>query len=314
MRAYLISRLFQAIFVLLVVSISVFVLIRLTPGDPAVYALGNLATPELLLESRRQLGLDQPIYVQYFIWLRNVLQGNYGVSYFSQRPVIQLLMQALPATLQLTLSGMLIALLIGIPTGILSAVRQYSRLDYGLTLLALFGISIPGFWLGILMIMVFSLWLRWLPSVGYVPLTQDIVGGLRSTIMPAIALGLILAASTMRYMRSSMLDVIHQDYVRTARAKGLIERTVIARHALKNALIPTVTVVGLQFGHLLGGAVVIETVFTYPGLGWMVVQAISQRDYALVQAIVLWMAIVFVILNTLIDLLYAWLDPRIRFT
>src|SRR5262249_34403077 len=300
--------------VLFVVSVVVFVLIRLTPGDPATFSLGNQSTPELLAQARRNLGLDQPIVVQYAIWLRNTLQGDFGVSFFSRRPVPGLILQALPATLQLTVAGMLIALLIALPTGIISAVRQYSALDYGLTVLALVGISLPGFWLGLLMIMLFSLWLRWLPSAGYVAFGQDPAGALGHTLMPALSLGLILAATTMRFVRSAMLDVVRQDYIRTARAKGLRERLVIGRHALKNALIPTVTVIGLQFGYLLGGTVVIETVFTWPGVGSMAVQAIGQRDYAVVQGVVLWIATVFVVLNLFIDVLYAWLDPRIRFT
>lgn len=314
MRTYLISRVLQAVIVLVVVSVVVFVLIRLTPGDPATFSLGNQSTPELLAQARKSLGLDQPIVVQYLIWIRNTLEGDFGVSFYSRKPVSQLIMQALPATMQLTLAGMLIALLIALPTGIISAVRQYSALDYGLTMLALVGISLPGFWLGLLMIMVFSLWLRWLPSAGFVPLAQDPGGSLVHTLMPALSLGLILAATTMRFVRSAMLDVVRQDYIRTARAKGLSERLVIGRHALKNALIPTVTVIGLQFGYLLGGTVVIETIFTWPGMGSMAVQAISQRDYAVVQGVVLWVAAVFVLLNLVIDVLYAWLDPRIRFT
>lgn len=316
MARYLASRVAQLIPVLFGISVAVFVLIKLTPGDPAAFILGVQATPEELARVRVAMGLDRPIHVQFFQWFWNVIQGDLGVSYISRKPVNELIFVRFPATLQLTLLSMLIALVIGIPAGVISATRRYTKVDYAVNAVALFGISMPAFWLGIMLILIFSLKLTWFPASGYVSLGQATSPWhyLKYLILPAVSLGLYLAGAISRFCRSSMLEAMKQDYVRTARAKGLAESRVIYKHALKNALIPTVTVVGLQVGLLLGGAVITEQVFAFPGVGWLALTAISQRDYPVVQGVVLLVASFFVIVNLLVDLVYTWLNPKIRYS
>lgn len=301
------------VLVLFGISVVVFLMLKLTPGDPAATLLGVQATPEELARVRRAMGLDQPWVVQYGIWLRDLLGGNLGVSYINRKPVAELITTRFPVTLELTLVAMLLAAAIGIPAGIVSASRRYSGLDYSITSFALFGVSMPSFWFGILLILLFSLYLRWLPSSGYVPIATGAWEHLKHVFLPALSLGLFLSGSLARFTRSSMVDVLAQEFIRTGRAKGLSERVVIYRHALRNALIPTVTVLGLQFGFLMGGAVIIEQVFAYPGVGWLVLIAVSQRDYPVVQGVVLLIAAVFALSNLLVDVAYTWLDPRIRY-
>ncbi len=301
------------VLVLFGISVVVFLMLKLTPGDPAATLLGIQATPEELARVRRAMGLDQPWAVQYGIWLRDLLGGNLGVSYISRKPVAELITTRFPVTLELTLIAMLLAAAIGIPAGILSASRRYSGLDYSITSFALFGVSMPSFWFGILLILLFSLYLRWLPASGYVPIARGGWEHLKHVFLPALSLGLFLSGSLARFTRSSMVEVLAQEFIRTGRAKGLSERVVVYRHALKNALIPTVTVLGLQFGFLMGGAVIIEQVFAYPGVGWLVLIAVSQRDYPVVQGVVLVIAAVFALSNLLVDVAYTWLDPRIRY-
>ena len=313
MTTYIIRRLIHLIPVLFGVSLAVFLLLRLTPGDPATAILGVQATPNEVARIRHALGLDRPWWVQYSIWLGNVLQGDLGVSYQNKRPVSLLIAQRLPATVELALASLLIAAIFGISTGILSALKRYTTADYVFTFLALFGISMPGFWFAILLILVFSLYLGWFPASGYAPLKAGLGAHLSHLVLPAIALGLFNTGALMRFTRSSMLEVISQDYIRTARAKGLLEGAVVYRHALKNALIPTLTVLGLQVGFLMAGAVIIEQVFAWPGIGWLTLTAINQRDYPVVMGVVLIIALVFVLSNLVVDLLYTWADPRIRF-
>ena len=313
MYRYLVARLVQLFFVLLFLSILVFTIVRLIPGDPAAVMLGTEATPAAVAQIREEMGLDAPIVVQYVKWLQHVLQGNFGTSWVSKKPALELIVGALPVTLQLVGAAFAVALLIAAPAGILAAIRPRSWIDQGSTTFALLGISMPSFWLGIMLVLLFALELRWLPPSGYLPLTADPWGALRSTALPALTLGVALAAPLTRFLRSGMLDVLALDYVRTARAKGLPEGRVIARHALKNALLSVVTVLGLQLGALLGGSIVIEQVFAWPGIGRLSLAAIQQRDYGVVQGIVLFVATGFVLVNFLVDLVYLYLDPRIRY-
>jgi peptide/nickel transport system permease protein len=313
MYRYLVERLAQLLLVLLFLSVIVFTIVRLIPGDPAAVMLGTEATPAAMAEIRREMGLDAPIPVQYVKWLQNVLRGNFGTSWVSRQPALDLILGALPVTLQLVGAAFLVALLIAFPAGILAALRPRSWIDQGSTTFALLGISMPSFWLGIMLVLLFALQVRWFPPSGYLPFTADPLGALRATALPAVTLGVALAAPLTRFLRSGMLDVLALDYVRTARAKGLPERAVVARHALKNALLSVVTVLGLQLGALLGGSIVIEQVFGWPGLGRLSLAAIQQRDYGVVQGIVLFVATGFVLVNFLVDLVYLYLDPRIRY-
>ena len=297
------------------VSLLTFLFIRLIPGDAIAARLGTSTalTPEQLASLRAYFGLDQPLPLQYWNWLTSLLRGDAGYSIRTGRPVFLEIAQRLPATLELALAATVIALAVGLPLGFVSALRPRSRLDVAARIGGLIGLSLPNFWLGTLIIVLFSLYLRWLPNTGgYVDLLQDPFGNLRLLLFPAITLGLALAAATMRMTRSAMLDVLGADYVRTATAKGLAPRVVLRRHVLKNGLIVVVTLLGIQVGQLLGGAVVVEEIFSVPGVGRLLLNAIVQRDYALVQGAVLVIAILFVVLNIVVDLLYGYLDPRIR--
>jgi len=315
MGRYLAQRLLGAIPTLVGVSVLTFLFIRLIPGDAIAARLGTSTalSPEQLASLRAYFGLDQPLPVQYWTWLTSLLHGDAGYSIRTGRPVFVEIAERLPATLELAAAATLIAVAIGIPLGMLSAVRPRSRLDAAARIGGLIGLSLPSFWLGTLIIVVFSLYLRWLPNTGgYVDFTRDPLANLKLLLFPAITLGLGLAAATMRMTRSAMLDVLTADYVRTARAKGLRQGLVLRRHVLKNGLIVVVTLLGVQVGQLLGGAVVVEEIFSVPGVGRMLLAAIVQRDYAVVQGGVLAIAIMFVTVNIAVDLLYGYLDPRIR--
>lgn len=313
MNRYIINRLLQILLVVFGVLVVVFIMLKLTPGDPASAMLGVQASPEELARVRRAMGLDRPWIEQFAVWIGRALQGDLGTSYISKKPVTELILARFPVTLELSLWAMLISVVIGIPAGIISAARRYSALDYSITALALFGVSMPSFWFAILLILFFSLFLGWLPASGYVSWERGIVPHLKSMTMPAISLGLFLVGSLVRFSRASMIEVLVQDYVRTARSKGLAYRTVLLRHALKNALIPTVTVLGIQFGALLGGAIIIEQIFAFPGIGSMLLTAVNQRDYPVVMGVTLVVAVVFTLSNLFVDILYTWLNPRIRF-
>lgn len=315
MTGYLAQRLLGAIPTLVGVSLLTFLFIRLIPGDAIAARLGTSTalSPDQLASLRTYFGLDQPLPVQYWSWLTSLLRGDAGYSIRTGRPVFVEIAERLPATLELAAAAAFIAIAIGIPLGLLSAVRRGSRVDLAARIGGLIGLSLPSFWLGTLIIVLFSLYLRWLPNTGgYVDFVRDPLGNLKLLLFPAITLGVALAAATMRMTRSAMLDVLSADYVRTARAKGLRPATVLRRHALKNGLIVVVTLLGIQVGQLLGGAVVVEEIFSVPGVGRMLLTAIVQRDYALVQGGVLVIAILFVALNIVVDLLYGYLDPRIR--
>ncbi|MBA2666994.1 MAG: ABC transporter permease [Trueperaceae bacterium] len=300
---------------LLGVAVIVFLLMRFIPGDVVTGLVGDAQdiSPERLAELRRMFGLDLPVHVQFGQWITAALQGDLGSSIRTGRSVALDLSLRFPVTLQLTTMSLLIALALAFPIGVMAARYRGRWPDYLGSAFVLIGLSIPNFFLGILLILLFSLQLGWLPPAGYVPFAESPVENLRRMVLPSLSLGLILAAATARIMRSTMLEVLGRDYVRTARAKGLTERTVTLRHALRNALIPVVTVVGLQFGSLLGGAVIIEQVFSLPGIGRYALEGINLRDYPMVQGAVLVIAAAFVLVNLLVDVIYALIDPRVRY-
>lgn len=315
MTAYVIRRIALLVPVLFGVSLVVFLAMRLAPGDPAVVMLGPIASEADVQRIRSELGLDQPLYVQYGRWLGRVVQGDFGRSITMKRAVLPEIWGRFQATLILTFASLLISTVLGVTAGVISAVKQYSWFDRASMVLALLGVSVPVFWLGIMLMVVFSLKLGWLPAAGMYSAgsTRNVGDLLEHLVLPAVTLAAASVALVARLTRSTMLEVIRQDYIRTARAKGLAERTTINRHALKNALIPVITVVGLQVGYLLGGAILTETVFSWPGLGLLMVQAITARDFPIVQGGVLLIAFTFVVINLIVDLCYAYLDPRIRY-
>jgi ABC-type dipeptide/oligopeptide/nickel transport system permease component len=302
--AYFVWRSLQSLLLIFLATCVVFMLLHITPGDPATIILGEQATPEHIAALRRSMGLDRPLYEQYGRFLANAVRGDFGMSIRAQRPALEYVLERLPATIQLSLAAFAFAVCTGIPIGILSAVKRLSLWDHGSMLVALLGQSMPVYWLGLMLIVIFAVWLRWLPASG--------MGQPQHLVLPAITLGTFLIGLIIRLTRSSMLDVLSQEYIRTARAKGLPERGVLIKHALKNALLPVVTVLGLQMGTLLGGAVITETVFAWPGMGMITVTAIHQRDYPVVQSAVLVSAVLVVLINWGVDVLYHYLDPRIR--
>src|SRR5579859_5910700 len=313
MYKYILSRLVAMIPVLLGVVVAVFIMVKLAPGDPAAALLGVQASPQELERVRHAMGLDRSWPEQFGIWLAGVLHGDLGTSYISKKPVSELIATRLPVTFELAVIGTALGALVGITAGVISAARRYTRLDYLVTTLALFGVSMPTFWFGILLILLFSLYLGWLPSSGFVAPNKDLVRHLQTVLMPSLSLGVFLAGALARFSRNSMVETMALGYVRTARAKGLANSTVLWVHALRNSLIPTVTVLGSQFGALLGGAVIVEQVFAFPGVGTLLLTAISQRDYPVVEGVVLVVAALVVLTNLVVDLAYTWLDPRIRY-
>lgn len=305
MIAYVVRRVAQSILVLLGISLIVFVALHLTNDPAATMLRGGSPTKADILALRHHLGLDQPLPLQYIIFLANAVRGDLGTSYYNQAAAVSLVFDHLPATIELTMASMVLSLLIAFPLGIISAVRRNSALDFSARVFALLGVSFPNFWLGIMLILIFAVRLGWLPPSGS--------GGLQYLILPAATLGMILAGISTRLIRSSVLDVIGADYVRTARAKGLPGSRILVRHIVRNALLPVVTYVGLQFGTLLGGAVIIEQVFSWPGVGQLALNAVSQGDFPLVQASVLILATFIIFINLLVDLSYAFIDPRIQY-
>ena len=312
MLEYLFKRLATIVPTLVFVSMLIFGLQQLLPGDPAMILAGEDQDPALIAHLRAKLHLDEPLPLRYAYWIGGVLQGDLGESVRTQQPVLDLIVQKLPVTIELALLAMAVALLIGIPAGIVAAVGRDTPWDYGATVFALSGLSMPNFWLGILMILLFSVQLGWLPASGYVSPAEDLRANLAAMLMPAFVLGNGIAAVLMRHMRSAMLQVLSADYVRTARAKGLSERVVVLRHALRNALTPVITLGALELGTLLSGAVLTEQVFTIPGFGKLIVDAVFNRDYAVVQGVVLVTATAYIVLNLLADLAYFAVNPRLR--
>jgi peptide/nickel transport system permease protein len=323
MGTYLVRRLLQTIVVVLGVTLLSFLTLHVA-GDPTYLYVSERASEQEVADVRARLGFDKPLYEQYFTYLRGLVTLDLGNSLRSRTPAFQLVLERMPATLELTLFALIFATALAIPIGILSATKRGTPLDGGIMLFAMFGQSMPSFWLGIMMILVVGLWLRWLPISGHVPVLQPLLEGdfrtaaanfpsaFRHLIMPGITLGVFSLARNARLIRSSMLEVLSQDYVTTARAKGLAGRTVVIRHAFRNSLIPFVTIVGLEFGFLLSGVVVTETVFSWPGVGRLVFNAINQRDIPVVQAAVLMFSLLFVFLNLLVDVAYTMIDPRVR--
>ncbi|SIS50307.1 ABC transporter permease [Paracoccus saliphilus] len=312
MLSYLVRRLLISIPTLILISIFVFALQKLLPGDPVLALAGDDRDPETLNRLRELYHLNDPIWMQYLHWVRGAVQGDLGQSIRTGLPVSDMILSKLPVTIQLAVMSMIFAAAIGIPAGIISAVRKGTVTDYIANIVALSGLSIPNFWLGIMLILLVSVKWQLLPASGYVPLTEDPVQSVRTMLMPAFVLGTALAASLMRHTRSAMLGVLRQDYVRTARAKGLTERTVVLHHAFRNALTPVVTLAALLFGELIAGAVLTEQIFTIPGFGKMIVDAVFNRDYAVVQGVVLVTALGFILMNLVADTCYVLLNPRLR--
>jgi peptide/nickel transport system permease protein len=306
MTHFFIIRMLSAVIGLLGVVCLVFLLIHLIPGDPVEVMLGESAQPADRESLRHALGLDLPLHQQWWNFFEGLLHLDFGTSLFSHRPISDLLLERIPATLYLSVVSLLVAIALALPLGLLAAVRQHTPLDYGAMGFALLGMSIPNFWLGPLLILVGALWLGWFPVSG-----QE---GWQSVVLPALTLGTAMAAILARMIRSSILEVLGEDFMRTARAKGLSQTRAVMRHALPNSLLPVLTLLGLQLGGLLGGAVITETVFAWPGLGLLMIEAIQQRDYPVVQAAVLCISMTYILVNLLTDLLYAWLDPRIQLT
>lgn len=314
MLRYVLRRVVQVVGVMLGVSVIVFAIVHLVPGDPIRISLGTRFDPDVYQTLREQAGFDRPLVVQYVTWLGDAVTGDLGVSFRSRRPVADTIFARLPATITLAAGSLVIALLIAIPVGIISAVRSGSKLDYGATVFSQVGISVPDFWMGIMFILLFSLGLGWLPASGYVSFLDSPWEWFTHLLMPAVTIGVVSGSILTRFVRSSMLEALGQDYTRTARAKGLRERRVISRHVLKNAMIPVVTVTGLQLAFLLGGVIIVEVVFAWPGLGQLALIAVESRDYPVLQGVVLLIALIFLLINLLVDLLYAYLDPRIRYS
>jgi peptide/nickel transport system permease protein len=312
MTAFILRRLVQAVPTVLLTSGLIFLILHLVPGDPAAVLAGSDAPPEVVEALRKEMGLDRSLPVQYVLWLGRVLQGDLGVSYVSKFPVWTLIRRRLPATLELTVAGLAVGMVLGMPAGILAAVRRGRLVDLLVTSGNALFLSVPNFWIGITFILVFALALDWLPPSGRVPLVESPLAAVKFLILPALTLGLHIAAIFARFSRTALLEVLNEPFIRTARAKGLREWVVIVRHAFSNALLPVLTVLGLQAGYLLGGAVVVESVFAWPGLGRLIVESIGNRDYTAVQGVLLVFVGMFVLVNLLTDLAYGWADPRIR--
>ncbi|MDG4797944.1 ABC transporter permease [Micromonospora sp. WMMD1082] len=311
MARFVIRRLLQSAVVLLGVTVVVFLLLQLVPGDPVRVALGTRFDPQTYEALRARAGLDKPLVVQYFDYLRRALTGDLGVSFRSGRPVTSIVLERLPATLSLAVTAVVFAMLVAFPLGIVSAIRSGSLIDHAARVFSQFGVSVPDFWMGIMGILLFAGVLGWLPPSGYVALTEDPAGWASHVALPAATVGLVTASILTRFIRSSMLEVLSEDYVRTAEAKGLRTRVVVLRHVLRNALIPVVTVVAVQLASLLGGVIVIEVLFAWPGIGRLTFDAVQARDYPVLQGAVLLVAALFLLVNLLVDILYARLDPRI---
>ena len=305
-------RLLALVPMLLALTMVSFALVHVIPGDPALVMMGGEGTPQAVEELRHQLGLDRPLHVRYLEWLGQISRGDLGQSLYNKTRVSEELVWRMPTTLALVTLALVFAVGIGVPAGLLSAAYRNSWIDHAARLLTLVSLSLPSFWLGLMLIILFSLWLDLLPIVGYEPITQGFSKAIPFLILPSLALGANLAALLTRLTRSSMLEVLGQDYVRTARAKGLRDRAVLMRHALRNAMIPIVTAIGINLGILLGGSAVIETVFVLPGVGQLVVRSLYNRDLPVIQGLILYVAVVYVLVNLLVDVLYTYLDPRLR--
>jgi peptide/nickel transport system permease protein len=312
MRSFLLKRVFQMLIALFGVSVVVFSLVHIVPGDPVRVALGTRFDQELYETLRARMGLDRPLVEQYLTWLRGAVTGDLGVSFRNGRPVTELIIERLPATLTLAGAALAVALIVALPAGIISAVRNGTALDYTVSVASQVGISLPNFWAGVMYILLFSLTLGWLPSSGFEAFGEDPGEWLRHLILPAVTVGLISGSIITRFVRSAVLEALNQDYVQTAWAKGLSEWQIIRRHVLPNAWIPIITVIGLQLGFLMGGVVVVEVIFAWPGLGRLALTAVQARDFSVLQGSVLYLAAIFLFINLIVDVIYAVIDPRVR--
>jgi peptide/nickel transport system permease protein len=314
MIGFILRRLAQLLPVLLIASTGIWAMIYAVPGDPVAVIVGENGTPEQMQAVRERLGLDKPVIVQYFSWLGNALQGDLGVSIQNREPVRDLIAQRIPATIQLGIAATFVGLLLGIPVAVISALRPNSWIDRSLSGWSALALGVPTFWLGILLILLFAVYLKWLPAAStYVSFAESPWQAVQNLLLPALTLGVYVSGIFARFLRASLLGELKADYVRTARSKGLRERDVVGRHVMRNALLPFVTIVGLMMANFIGGTVVTESVFTYPGLGRLLIQAISTRDYPLIQGCILFIMLVFVLINLLVDVLYAYIDPRIDY-
>lgn len=314
MIGYILRRLAQLLPVLLLASIGIWAMVHAIPGGPVGMILGENATPEQIAALRAELGFDRPVIVQYWTWLTDALAGDLGVSLHSRQPVMSLIGERLPATIQLGLAATVVGLLIGIPVAVASALMPGSWLDRALSGWSALALGVPTFWLGILLILLFAVHLRWLPSAsGYVPFWESPIEMLRNILLPALTLGIYVSGIFARFLRASLVAELRADYVRTARSKGLPERDVVGRHVMRNAMLPFVTIVGLMMANFIGGTVVTEAVFTYPGLGRLLITAISTRDYPLIQGCILVILVIYILINVMVDVLYAYIDPRIEY-
>ncbi len=312
MQGFLVKRILQMLVALIGVSIVVFSLMHIVPGDPVRVALGTRFDQELYDTLRARMGLDRPLVEQYFKWLRGAITGDLGVSFRNGQPVTTLILERLPATLTLAGAALLVALTVALPAGIISAIRSGTGLDYAVSIASQVGISLPNFWAAVIYILVFSLTLGWLPSSGFVPISAGVGRWLRHLILPAVTVGLISGSIITRFVRSAVLEALNQDYVQTAWAKGLSEWQIVRNHVLPNAWIPIVTVIGLQLGFLMGGVVVVEVIFAWPGLGRLALNAVKDRDFTVLQGSVLYLASMFLAINLIVDVIYAFIDPRVR--
>lgn len=316
MGVYILRRFLQLIPTLLIVSVIVFIMARLTPGDPVILKMGVQANlpenREVVERLRHEMGLDKPMAVQYLIWFGSVLRGDLGNSYWSGLPVVSLIAGRLPATIQLMLTTIIFSLFISLPVGILAAVKRGSLFDKGLMLFSVTGLAVPIFWLGLTLILFFAVRLQILPASGYVSFREEPLESIRRSILPTLALSTREIAVFTKFLRAEMIEVLQEDYIRVAKAKGLSRHVVLLRHALKNAFVPFVTVVGLEIGALISGVVIVEQVFGWSGVGWLALQGVLNRDYTMVQAMVLFVAVLYVVVNLVVDIAYAWLDPRVR--
>jgi peptide/nickel transport system permease protein len=313
MLSFILQRFMLLLPTMMVPLLLVFTLLHLAPGDPASVMLGSNATTQQILELREKMGLDQPIMIQLVHWLGQLATLNLGDSLFLHKPVVDVILNAMPVTILLTVYALLIAVVVGMLSGIISAVYRNKAIDQAVMSVAMIGVSMPEFWFGLNLILIFSVGLGWFPVTGYVPPARGVLSCLQSLTLPALALGLIQAAFIARITRSSMLDMINEDFVRTAKAKGLPEKVVIFKHILRNAFIPILTVIGITMAILMGGAIAIETVFNLPGIGRMMISAVSRRDYPLIQGIVLFISIAYILINLFIDVIYTFVDPRIKY-
>jgi len=313
MKIYILKRIIQVVPVLFLIALMVFILIRLIPGDPVQVLVGDQADPAVVTALRHEMGLDKPVMVQFFYWLARIAQGDFGQSITYNMNVLDLIWQRLPVTLTFGLFSTIFALFLAVPSGIIAAVHQNTYKDYLFTLLAVFGVSVPSFWLALMFVIFFSLKLGWLPATGYVSPYANFLEGIKYLVLPCISHGILTAAIIARMTRSTMLEVLRQDYITTAKGKGLPKYWVVYKHALKNAFAPTLTIIGFQLGNILGGAVITETIFTLPGLGQLIYSSIGQRDYPVIQACILLTAVGFVFINLVVDMMYCYFDPRITY-